>query len=499
MGKRFVLAFDQGTTSSRTVAIDEGGSICACVSREFAQLYPRPGWVEHDPEEIWATQRDTAKEVIARLGIAPADIAAIGIANQRETTVVWERASGRPIYNAIVWQCRRTANACERLVRDGLGDLFRARTGLVLDAYFSGTKAAWILDHVPDARARAARGELCFGTIDSWLLYKLTRVHATDYSNASRTLMFNIGTLNWSPSLLSFLDVPPEVLPEAGPSSHVYGATDVFGGEIPVAALCGDQQSALFGQAGFSPNDCKNTYGTGCFVLMNTGLRPAVSRHGLLTTIAWGIDGRVEYAIEGSVFIGGAVIQWLRDELGLLRSAAESESVAAGVPDAGGVYIVPAFAGLGAPHWDMHARGIVAGLTRGSNRAQIVRAALESISYQSADVIDSMAKDTGVALLRLKVDGGASRNNLLMQHQADVLGVPVVRGHVAETTALGAAFLAGLAVKFWKSQDELKSIWREERVFVPSWDAGTRASRLAGWHAAVKMCTGHANGPSAGE
>jgi len=485
MAARFVLAFDQGTTSSRTMVFDETGAVKASVSQEFEQIYPQPGWVEHDPEAIWRTQLETAKQAMERAGIGPQDVAAVGITNQRETTVVWERSTGQPIHNAIVWQCRRTADVCDRLVRDGLGETFRERTGLVVDAYFSGTKVKWLLDHVDGARARAARGDLCFGTIDSWLLFKLTGVHATDYSNASRTLLYNIHTLRWDEQLLRYLDVPGEMLPEVGPSSHVYGTTRALGGEIPVAALCGDQQSALFGQAGFRPSDCKNTYGTGCFVLMNTGDRPAASRHGLITTIAWGLDGAVEYALEGSVFIGGAVVQWLRDELGLIRTSAESEAVAAQVPDTAGVYVVPAFVGLGAPHWDMRARGAIIGLTRGSNRAHIVRAALESIAYQSADVICSMESDMGARIPRLKVDGGAAMNNLLMQHQANVLGTPVVRGDMVETTALGAAFLAGLAVGFWKGQGALEGIWREDRVFEPEWDAATRDRHVAGWRNAV--------------
>jgi len=427
-----------------------------------------------------------------KAGIGPAEVAAIGIANQRETTVVWERATGRPVYNAIVWQCRRTADICQRLLADGLGETIRERTGLVVDAYFSGTKLKWILDHASGGRPRAARGELCFGTIDSWLLYRLTGAHATDYSNASRTMLYNIHTLEWDDALLTALDVPREILPEIGPSSHVYGVTRVFGDEIPVAALCGDQQSALFGQAGFSQNDCKNTYGTGCFVLMNTGARAAVSRHGLISTIAWGIEDRIEYAIEGSVFIGGAVIQWLRDELGLIRTAAESEEVAAQAPDTGGVYVVPAFTGLGAPYWDMRARGTITGLTRGSNRAHLVRAALESIAYQSAEVIESMRSDTGAAIPRLKADGGAASNNLMMQHQADVLGIPVARGRVLETTALGAAFLAGLAVGLWRSRDDLRDLWREDRVFEPRWDAAIREERLAGWRQAVAMTSARA-------
>ena len=486
MGTDFVLALDQGTTSSRSILFDRAGKIIASVSQAFDQIYPKPGWVEHDPEAIWQTQLATARRVIKQAGAAAADIAAIGVANQRETTVVWERATGKPIHNAIVWQCRRTSGTCDALKAEGRAEDFRQRTGLVIDAYFSGTKVKWILDHVPGARARAARGELCFGTIDSWLLFKLTGIHATDYSNASRTLLYNIHDLRWDDSILECLGVPHEMLPEVKPSSGVFGASKNFGSEIPVAALCGDQQSALFGQAAFSPSDCKNTYGTGCFVLMNTGTKPVPSRHGLITTIAWGMGDTVEYALEGSVFIGGAVIQWLRDELKIVQTAAESESLASQVPDTGGVHIVPAFVGLGAPHWDMQARGIITGLTRGTNRAHIMRAALESISFQSADVIHSMESDTGGKIPRLRVDGGASANNLLMQHQADVLGIPVVRGQVIETTALGAAFLAGLAVGFWPDKNALAGVWREDRTFTPTWDTSRRDAALTEWANAIK-------------
>jgi len=486
MEPKYILALDQGTTSSRSILFDREGRIVASFSEAFEQIYPKPGWVEHDPEEIWATQRATAERVLAQARISPDRIAAIGITNQRETTIVWERATGKPIHNAIVWQCRRTADLCDQLNAQGLAEDFRRRTGLVIDAYFSGTKLKWLLDRVPGARERAARGELCFGTVDAWLLFKLTGQHATDYSNASRTLMYNIHDLAWDDTILERLDVPRAVLPEVKPTSSIFGVTKVFGAEIPVAAMVGDQQSALFGQAAFAPYECKNTYGTGCFVLMNTGPSPVPSRHGLITTIAWGLGGKVEYALEGSVFIGGAVIQWLRDELKIIRTAAESESVAAEVRDTGGVYIIPAFVGLGAPHWDMRARGIITGLTRGTNRAHIVRAALEAISFQSADVIRSMESDTNAAILRLRVDGGAAANNLLMQHQADILGIPVVRGQVIETTALGAAFLAGIAVGFWSGKDALYNIWREDRTFQPRIDANQRAKALAQWQDAVK-------------
>lgn len=486
MAKHFILALDQGTTSSRSILFDHEGAIRAAASKEFEQIYPQPGWVEHNPSAIWETQLATAKQVLSESGVGPDEIAAIGITNQRETTVVWDRATGEPIHNAIVWQCRRTADYCEELAAQGLDDEFRDRTGLVLDAYFSGTKLKWLLDNVPGARERAAKGELCFGTVDAWLLYKLTGVHATDCSNASRTLLYNIHDHRWDPVLLDHLGVPPEVLPEVKPTSGFFGMTTELGGEIPVATLVGDQQGALFGQAAFAPGDSKNTYGTGCFLLMNTGEQPVTSTNGLITTIAWGIDDTVEYALEGSVFIAGAVIQWLRDELRIIDSAAESEAIAAQVPDSSGVYVVPAFVGLGAPYWDMHARGIITGLTRGSGRAHIVRAALESIAYQSADLIRSMESDTSKSLSALKVDGGASLNNLLMQHQADVLGVPVIRGKIVETTALGAAFFAGLAVSFWNTKKDLESIWKEDKTFNPKWDSELRNRKLAEWHDAVE-------------
>ena len=493
MGKNFILAMDQGTTSSRSIVFDREGNIRASAAQEFEQIYPRPGWVEHDPEAIWRTQIETARAAIVQAKITADEIAAIGITNQRETTVIWERATGRPIHNAIVWQCRRTADICDDLKARGLEAEFRRKTGLVIDAYFSGTKIKWLLDNISGARMRAAHGELCFGTIDSWLLFRLTGEHATDYSNASRTLIFDIHNLRWDDTLLGCLDIPPDVLPVVKPTSGVFGTTAVFGSEIPVAALCGDQQSALFGQAAFSVGESKNTYGTGCFALMNTGEEAIDSNHGLLTTIAWGLDGKIEYALEGSVFIGGAVVQWLRDELKLISSAAESEVVAAQVVDNGGVYMVPAFVGLGAPHWDMQARGIITGLTRGAGRAHIVRAALESISFQSADVLDSMQKDVKRAIPALKVDGGASNNNLLMQHQADVLGIPVVRGQVVETTALGAAYLAGIAVGLWRGREELKTRWKIQREFVPEWSNDQRETARAAWKSAVNKVLTRAN------
>lgn len=485
MGKNFVLAMDQGTTSSRSIIFDREGNIRASAAQEFEQIYPRPGWVEHDPEAIWRTQIETARAAIVQAKITADEIAAIGITNQRETTVLWERATGRPIHNAIVWQCRRTADICDDLKARGLESEFRKKTGLVIDAYFSGTKIKWLLDNVAGARDRAARGEICFGTIDSWLLYRLTGQHATDYSNASRTLIFDIHGLHWDDALLGYLDIPSAVLPAVTPTSGVFGTTTVFGPEIPVAALCGDQQSALFGQAAFDVGESKNTYGTGCFALMNTGEVAVDSNHGLLTTIAWGLGGNVEYALEGSVFIGGAVIQWLRDELRLITSASESEVVAAQVADNGGVYLVPAFVGLGAPHWDMQARGIITGLTRGAGRAHIVRAALESISFQSADVLECMRKDVSRSIPELKVDGGASNNSLLMQHQADVLGIPVIRGQIIETTALGAAYLAGLGVGLWTGCGELKTRWKRQREFVPQWSDERRKTARAAWKSAV--------------
>lgn len=487
MAKDFVLAMDQGTTSSRSIVFDRDGQIRSAAAKEFEQIYPRPGWVEHDPEAIWQSQIATAHAAIAKAGIAAGDIACIGITNQRETTLVWERNTGHPIFNAIVWQCRRTEDLCTNLKAQGLDEIVRSRTGLVIDAYFSGSKVRWILDHVDGATARAAKGELCFGTVDSWLLYKLCGVHATDYTNASRTMLFNIHELKWDDTMLDALDVPPEMLPEVRPTSSVFGTTTVFGPEIPVASVCGDQQAALFGQAAFAAGECKNTYGTGCFAVMNTGDHSVASRHGLLTTIAWGLDGNVEYALEGSVFIAGAVVQWLRDELGMIATADESETVAAEVDDTGGVYIVPAFVGLGAPHWNMSCRGTITGLTRGTRRAHIVRAALESIAYQTGDVIRCMEAEMGGKVPILKVDGGAARNDLLMQHQADVLGTPLLRGQITETTALGAAYLAGLATGFWTGRDEIRGLWKEDRRFEPSWTDSQRRDSISAWERAIKM------------
>jgi glycerol kinase len=486
MGGKYILAFDQGTTSSRSILFDHDGGIIASAQQEFTQIFPHPGWVEHNPKEILESQVSTAKAVMKRAGVSAEDIAAIGITNQRETAVAWNRRTGEPVHNAIVWQCRRTTDLCEKLKADGHEETFQQRTGLLVDAYFSGTKFAWYLENVPEARKLADQGDLCFGTVDSWLLYNLTGQHATDYTNASRTLIYNIHDLAWDDTLLDILGIPKDTLPEVFPTSNVFGTTTLFGGEIPVASVVGDQQGALFGQTAFDVNDAKNTYGTGCFLLVNTGEKAIPSRQGLLTTIAWGLDGKVTYALEGSIFTAGAVIQWLRDELHLIGTAAESETVAAQVPDTAGVYLVPAFVGLGAPYWDMRARGTITGLTRGSGRAHIVRAALESISYQSADLAHTMERETGRALAELRVDGGATANNLMMQHQADLLGVPVLRGQVIETTALGAAYFAGLAVGFWKNKDELRTIWKEERRFTPSWSDSDREKALAGWKMAVR-------------
>ena len=492
---RYVLALDQGTTSSRAIVFDATGAILASAQQEFRQIFPQPGWVEHDATEIWATQSGVMHEALAKAGVTARDIAAIGITNQRETTVLWERASGRPVANAIVWQDRRTASLCDELRAAGKADAIAAKTGLVIDAYFSGTKLKWLLDHVPDARARAARGELAFGTIDSWLVYQLSggKVHVTDVSNASRTMLFDIRRGEWDDDLLRMLDIPRSVLPRVVASSEVCAETMLDGVRVPIAGIAGDQQAALFGQACLSPGLAKNTYGTGCFLLMNTGRDAVTSRNQLVTTIAWKRDGQTDYALEGSVFIGGAVVQWLRDGLQIIRSAAEIEALAASVPDNGGVYFVPAFAGLGAPHWDAYARGSIFGLTRGTNAGHIARAALESIALQSADVLDAMQKDAGVTLSELRVDGGATANDLLMQIQADILGVPVVRPRVLETTALGAAYLAGLAVGYWKSADEIVSNWRVDRRFEPH-ILPDRVSRLRGeWAKAVERSKGWVN------
>ena len=490
MGTKYVMALDAGTTSNRAIIFDADSKIIGVAQKEFTQHFPQPGWVEHDAEEIWSSMHEVMREALDQSGLVASDIAAIGITNQRETAVVWDRATGRPIYNAIVWQSRQTADICEDLKRQGFVDEFQEKTGLVIDAYFSGTKVKWILDHVEGARARAEKGELAFGTIDTWLLWKLTggKEHKTDYSNASRTLMFNIKTLEWDEALLKHLTVPKSLLPEVRPSSEVYGHTipSIIGASVPVAGMAGDQQSALFGQNCFSPGEAKNTYGTGCFLLMNTGEELCMSKNGLVTTIAWGLDGKVEYALEGSIFVGGSAIQWLRDGLRLVDSAPDSEWVAKKVPDAGGVYMVPAFVGLGAPYWDMNARGMIIGLTRGTTKAHIVRATLDSLAYQTRDVLGAMEADSGNRLAALKVDGGAVANNLLMQFQADLLGVPVDRPQITETTALGAAYLAGLATGVWASKEELKKSWQLDTRFTPALDKKDADKLYKGWRKAVK-------------
>jgi len=492
-----ILALDQGTTSSRAILFDHAGGVAAVAQREFPQIFPKPGWVEHNAKEIWASQVSVAIEALARAQVSARDVAAIGITNQRETTVVWDRATGEPICHAIVWQDRRTAEACDRLKASGYEPLVRDRTGLVIDAYFSGTKLAWILENVDGARARAAEGRLAFGTIDSWLVWQLTggRVHVTDVSNASRTMLFNIHTLAWDEDLLRMLDVPASLLPEVRASSEVYGR--VAGGlgldGIPVAGIAGDQQAALFGQMCVKPGMAKNTYGTGCFLLQNTGERPVASENRLLTTVAWQVGGRTEYALEGSVFIGGAVVQWLRDGLGLIKQSADVEPLAASVPDNGGVYLVPAFAGLGAPHWDAYARGTIVGLTRGSTAGHIARAAVESIAYQVSDLLAAVHRDAGIPLGELRVDGGAARNDMLMQLQADLLGVPVVRPTVTETTAIGAAYLAGLAVGFWASPEEIARQWSAERRFEPSMDPADVGRLIGRWHDALDRAKGWLN------
>lgn len=489
----YILSIDQGTTSSRAVVFDRAGQPVAIAQREFAQHFPQPAWVEHDANEIWQSQLAVMQEALSRAGISAAQLRAIGLTNQRETTVLWDRQTGEPVAPAIVWQDRRTVAHCEALRTAGLADKITRKTGLVLDAYFSGTKLAWLLDHVPGARARAERGELAFGTVDSWLVWKLTggRVHATDPSNASRTLLFNLKKGAWDPELLAMLSIPAEVLPQVLPSCGVVAETDaaLLGVSVPIAGWAGDQQAALFGQACFAPGMAKNTYGTGCFMLMNTGNQPVVSRHRLLSTVAWQGPASSEYArayaLEGSVFMAGATVQWLRDGLQVIQSAPEVEALAASVPDTGDVFLVPAFAGLGAPDWDGQARGTLLGMTRGTTRAHIARAALEAIALQTADVFQAMSADSGLQLQELRVDGGASRNNLLMQIQADVLGVPVVRSQVSETTALGAAYLAGLATGFWSGADEISGQWQEERRFEPQWTALQRQERQGRWRQAV--------------
>ena len=508
----YILALDQGTTSSRAIVFDHDGAVRSLAQKEFTQIFPQAGWVEHDPREIWASQIGVAVEALARAQLRSTDIAAIGITNQRETTIVWDRETGEPIHNAIVWQDRRTADFCERLKADGAGEVIQAKTGLLIDAYFSASKIRWILDHVPGARARATGGTLAFGTVDTWLAWKLTNhgCHVTDVSNASRTMLFNIHTLQWDGELLEIFDIPPAMLPQVQLSSEVYGEVGGggqeprFGGQaphtssgapvplsgVPIAGIAGDQQAALFGQMCLKPGMSKNTYGTGCFLLQNIGATPTRSERRLVTTVAWQIGGRTEYALEGSVFIGGAVVQWIRDGLGLVRTAADIEALAASVADNGGVYLVPAFAGLGAPHWDPYARGTIVGMTRGTSAGHIARAALESIAYQVADLLDAMAADAGIPLAELRVDGGAATNNALMQFQADLLGVPVVRPAVTETTALGAAYLAGLAVGYWPSVDAITGQWRVDRRFEPSMSRTTATALRERWSAALERAKG---------
>ena len=486
---QYIMALDAGTTSNRCILFDQEGRVRAAAQKEFPQIFPKPGWVEHDAREIWATQLGVAVEAMGKIGATAADITAIGITNQRETTVVWDRATGEPVYNAIVWQCRRTSAYCDELKARGYAEAIRRKTGLVVDAYFSGPKIRWILDNVPGARRRAEAGELLFGTVETWLIWLLTggRVHVTDYSNASRTMLFNINTLDWDEELLDLMDIPRSMLPTPVPSSQVYGETDpgFFGRSIPIAGAAGDQQAALFGQACFTPGQAKNTYGTGCFLLMNTGDKPVFSSSGLVTTVAWGLGNRVSYALEGSIFVAGAAIQWLRDEMRLIDSAADSEYHAGKVADTAGCYVVPAFTGLGAPYWDQYARGAIVGLTRGVNKNHIIRATLESIAYQVSDVLEAMRADSGIALTSLKVDGGASSNNVLMQLQADILQVTVHRPVCVETTALGAAYLAGLAVGYWSSQEEIARNWAVDRTFLPAITTQERDKKLQGWKRAV--------------
>ena len=487
---KYIMAFDAGTTSNRCILFNEQGEICSVAQKEFRQYFPQPGWVEHDPEEIWNTQMEVAMKAMANVGATAVDIAAIGITNQRETAIVWDKATGIPVYPAIVWQCRRTSEYCDSLKEKGLTEIFREKTGLVIDAYFSGTKIKWILDHVEGARDRAERGELLFGTVETWLVWKLTKgkVHVTDYSNASRTMLFNIKTLQWDEEILAELNIPKCMLPKAKPSSCIYGETaaQFFGGPIPISGAAGDQQAALFGQTCFLPGEAKNTYGTGCFMLMNTGEEPVYSQNGLVTTIAWGLNGKVTYALEGSIFVAGAAIQWLRDEMRFIESSGDSEYMAQKVTDTNGCYVVPAFTGLGAPYWDQYARGTIVGVTRGVNKYHIIRATLDSICYQTYDVLKAMEADSGIALSALKVDGGASANNFLMQTQADIINAPVNRPSCVETTAMGAAYLAGLAVGYWKSLEEIRHNWESDRTFEPAITEEERGKRLKGWSKAVK-------------
>lgn len=487
---KYIMALDAGTTSNRCILFDKTGKMCSVAQREFTQYFPKPGWVEHDADEIWASQLGVAVEAMNKIGATADDIAGIGITNQRETVIVWNKNTGEPIYHAIVWQCRRTSEYCDELKAKGLTETFREKTGLVIDAYFSGTKIKWILDHVSGAKELAEQGELLFGTVETWLIWKLTkgRVHVTDYSNASRTMLFNINTLEWDEEILDELQIPRSMLPKVAPSSEIYGVTDAsfLGGEIPIAGAAGDQQAALFGQTCFEAGEAKNTYGTGCFLLMNTGEKPVFSKNGLVTTVAWGLDGTLNYALEGSIFVAGAAIQWLRDEMRLIDSAEDSEYMANKVADTNGCYVVPAFTGLGAPHWDQYARGTIVGITRGVNKYHIIRATLESLAYQVNDVLSAMKADSGIELAALKVDGGASANNTLMQIQSDIIDAPVNRPHCVETTAMGAAYLAGLAVGYWNSLEDIRKNWKIDKCFAPNITTDERQKRIKGWNKAVK-------------
>ena len=487
--KQYIMALDSGTTSNRCILFNETGNIIAMAQKEFTQIFPQPGWVEHDADEIFSTQLEVARQAVQNAGLLPSEIAAIGITNQRETTIVWDKQTGRPVYNAIVWQCRRTADYCNRLVSEGWVEKIRSKTGLVIDPYFSGTKVRWILENVPGAREKAEKGDLLFGTVETWLIWKLTggRVHVTDYSNASRTMLFNIHTLSWDAEILELMGIPAGMLPKPVPSSELYGYTDAafFGAPVAIAGSAGDQQSALFGQACFTPGESKCTYGTGAFLLMNTGKHPIVSQNGLVTTIAWGLGGEVTYALEGSIFVAGAAIQWLRDELRFLESAGDSEYMARKVPDTNGCYLVPAFTGLGAPHWDAYAKGTLVGLTRGVNKYHIIRATLDSIAYQTADVLQAMEADAQMPLGKLKVDGGASANNYLLQAQADISRSTVVRPKCVETTAMGAAYLAGLAVGYWKDLEDIRRNWAVDREFLPQITASETDAKVRGWKKAV--------------
>lgn len=491
---KYIMALDAGTTSNRCILFNEQGDMCSVAQKEFTQYFPKPGWVEHDADEIWSTQYEVAGQAMANINATAADIAAIGITNQRETVVVWDKKTGRPIHNAIVWQCRRTSEYADSLKEKGLTDKFREKTGLVIDAYFSATKIKWILDNVEGAREKAEAGELLFGTVETWLIWKLTKgcVHVTDYSNASRTMLFNINTLEWDDEILQELQIPKIMLPEVKPSSCIYGEADpgFFGGPIPIGGAAGDQQAALFGQTCFKPGEAKNTYGTGCFLLMNTGEKPVFSRNGLVTTIAWGLDGKVTYALEGSIFVAGAAIQWLRDEMRLIDSAQDSEYMAKKVTDTNGCYVVPAFTGLGAPHWDQYARGTIVGITRGVNKYHIIRATLDSLAYQVNDVLAAMEADSAIKLSALKVDGGASANNFLMQQQANISGAPVNRPKCVETTAMGAAYLAGLAVGYWADKEDVVKNWAIDREFVPEIPEEERQAMVKGWSRAVKCAYG---------